>query len=87
VAFNCFGQVKSDEVNGLKITNNEIRVEADTIINVIYKNNIETNNKPDSADLQSVPLIPRESFRVVQHKKINSNVIERKIDLQFIKNL
>ena len=43
MAINCFGQVKSEEVNGLKITNNEIRVEGDTIINVIYKNNIETN--------------------------------------------
>ena len=46
IAINCFGQVKSEKVNGLKITNAEISVEKDTIIKVVYKNQIENNKKP-----------------------------------------
>ncbi len=46
IAVNCFGQVKSEKVNGLKITNTEITVENDTIIRVVYKNQIDNNKKP-----------------------------------------
>jgi hypothetical protein len=41
-----FGQVKSEKVNGLKITQTEINVENDTIIKVVYKNENQNNKKP-----------------------------------------
>lgn len=46
MAINCFGQVRSEKVNGLKITNAGISTEKDTTIKVIYKNQIENNKKP-----------------------------------------
>lgn len=75
VAINCFGQVKSEEVNGLKITNNEIRVEGDTIINVIYKNNIETNNKP--AYFINEKLVNESILTTINSNEIKSVNIEK----------
>ena len=84
VAINCFGQVKSEEVNGLKIKNNEIRVEGDTIINVIYKNNIETNNKP--AYFINEKLVNESILRTINSNEIESVNIEKSdIEIENVK--
>jgi hypothetical protein len=41
-----FGQVKSEKINGLKIAQTEIKAENDTIIKVVFTNNVENNKKP-----------------------------------------
>ena len=46
LAINCFGQVRTEKVSGLKITTTETSTENDTIIKVVYKNEIENNKKP-----------------------------------------
>ena len=46
LTLNTFGQIKSEKVNGLKITKQETVSENDTIITVNYLNKIESNRKP-----------------------------------------
>ena len=46
LTLNTFGQIKSEKVNGLKITKQETVSENDTIISVNYINKIESNRKP-----------------------------------------
>lgn len=46
LTLNAFGQIKSENVKGLKITKQETVSENDTIITVNYLNKIESNRKP-----------------------------------------
>jgi hypothetical protein len=46
LSINSFGQKLTGKVPGLRITNQEIASKNDTIINVVYKNEIENNKKP-----------------------------------------
>ena len=46
LTLNTFGQIKSENVKGLKITKQETVSENDTIITVNYLNKIESNRKP-----------------------------------------
>ena len=46
LSINSFGQKLTGKVPGLRITNQEIASENDTIINIVYKTAIENNKKP-----------------------------------------
>ena len=46
IAINSFGQINTEKINGLKITNQVTVSENDTIIKVYYKNQLENNIKP-----------------------------------------
>jgi hypothetical protein len=46
LSINSFGQIKTEKVNGLKITNQVTVFDNDTIIKVIYKNEIKNDKKP-----------------------------------------
>ena len=46
LTLNAFGQIKSENAKGLKITKQETVSENDTIITVNYLNKIESNRKP-----------------------------------------
>lgn len=46
IGFNCFGQINSEKVSGLKTTNTNVSSENDTIIKVVYKNKIEDKKNP-----------------------------------------
>ena len=46
IAINSFGQINTEKINGLKITNQVDVSENDTIIKVYYKNQLENNIKP-----------------------------------------
>jgi hypothetical protein len=46
IATNSFGQINTEKINGLKITNQVTLSENDTIIKVHYKNQLENNIKP-----------------------------------------
>jgi hypothetical protein len=46
IAINSFGQINTEKINGLKITNQVTLSENDTIIKVHYKNQLENNIKP-----------------------------------------
>jgi hypothetical protein len=46
LSINSFGQIKTEKVNGLKITNQLTVFDNDTIIKVIYKNEIKNDKKP-----------------------------------------
>ena len=46
LSINSFGQIKAEKVNGLKMTNQVTVSENDTIIKVVYKNEIKNDKKP-----------------------------------------
>lgn len=46
LSINSFGQIKTEKVNGLKITNQVTVFDNDIIIKVIYKNEIKNDKKP-----------------------------------------
>ena len=55
LSINSFGQKLTGKVPGLRITNQEIASENDTIINIVYKTAIENNKKPASKTRGGAP--------------------------------
>ena len=79
-----FGQVKSEKVNGLKITENKIKVENDTIIKVIYKKEVENNRKP--AYFINEKLVNESIFKTINPNEIaNVNVEKNDIEIENVK--
>ena len=79
-----FGQVKSEKVNGLKITENKIKVENDTIIKVIYKKEVENNRKP--AYFINEKLVNESIFKTINPNEIaNVNVEKNDIAIENVK--
>ena len=75
MAINCFGQVKSEKINGLKIINTEISAENDTIINVVYKNKKENIKKP--AYFINDKLINESVLKILNPNQIASVKVEK----------
>ena len=75
IAINCFGQVKSEKVNGLKIINTEISSENDTIINVVYKKKKENNKNP--AYFINGKLINESVLKILNPNEIASVKVEK----------
>jgi hypothetical protein len=46
LSINSFGQIKVEKVNGLKMTNQDTVSQNDTIIKIVYKNEIKNEKKP-----------------------------------------
>ena len=79
-----FGQVKSEKVNGLKITENKIKVENDTIIKVIYKKEVENNRKP--AYFINEKFVNESIFKTINPNEIaNVNVEKNDIAIENVK--
>ena len=79
-----FGQVKSEKVNGLKITETEINVEKDTIIKVTYKNGVENNKKP--AYFINEKLVNESILKTINPNEIESvNVEKNDIEIENVK--
>ena len=79
-----FGQVKSEKVNGLKITKTEINVEKDTIIKVTYKNGVENNKKP--AYFINEKLVNESILKTINPNEIESvNVEKNDIEIENVK--
>lgn len=70
-----FGQLKSEKLNGLKITETTINAENDTIIKVIYKNEVENNKKP--AIFINEKLVNESILKTINPKEIESVNIEK----------
>ena len=79
-----FGQVKSEKINGLKITQTEINVEKDTIIKVVFKNNVENNKKP--AYFINEKLVNEYILKTINPNEIESvNVEKNDIEIENVK--
>jgi hypothetical protein len=84
LVINCFGQKLTGRVPGLKITNQEIASENDTIINVVYKNEIENNKK--SAYFINGKLINERILRSLNPNEIETvNVEKENIEIENVK--
>lgn len=79
-----FGQLKSEKLNGLKITETTINAENDTIIKVIYKNEVENNKKP--AIFINEKLVNESILKTINPKEIESvNVEKNDIEIENVK--
>ena len=75
IAINSFGQINTEKINGLKITNQVTLSENDTIIQVHYKNQLENNNKP--AYFVNDNLVNECVFRTLNPNEINNVKVEK----------
>jgi hypothetical protein len=79
-----FGQLKSEKLNGLKITETTINAENDTIIKVIYKNEVENNKKP--AIFINEKLVNESILKTINPKEIESvNIEKNDIEIENVK--
>jgi hypothetical protein len=84
LVINCFGQKLTGRVPGLKITNQEIASENDTIINVVYKNEIENNKK--SAYFINGKLVNEGILRTINPNEIaTANIEKNNIEIENVK--
>jgi len=74
-----FGQVKFEKVNELEITENKINIEKDTIIKIVYKNEVENNKKP--AFFVNEQLVNESIFKSINPNQIE-NINVEKIDIE-----
>ena len=70
-----FGQVKTEKVNGLKITETEINVEKDSIIKVVYKSDVENNKNP--AYFLNEKLVNESILKTINSNEIESVNVEK----------
>ena len=70
-----FGQVKTEKVNGLKITETEINVEKDSIIKVVYKSEVENNKNP--AYFLNEKLVNESILKTINSNEIESVNVEK----------
>jgi hypothetical protein len=84
LVINCFGQKLTGKVSRLRITNQEIASKNDTIINVVYKNEIENNKKP--AYFINGKLINESILRSLNPNEIETlNVEKENIEIENVK--
>ena len=84
LSINSFGQIKTEKVNGLKITNQDTVSENDTIIKVVYKNEIKNNKKP--AYFINGKLTNESILRTLNPNEIATvNVEKKNIEIENIK--
>ncbi|OOV29861.1 hypothetical protein SAMN05444143_11316 [Flavobacterium succinicans] len=84
LSINSFGQKPTGKAQGLRITNQEIASKNDTIINVVYKNEIENNKKP--AYFVNGKLINESILRSLNPNEIETvNVEKENIEIENIK--
>lgn len=78
------GQVKSEKVNGVKITETEINVEKDSIIKVVYKSEVENNRKP--AYYLNEKFVNESILKTINPNEIESvNVEKSDIEIEKVK--
>lgn len=75
IAINSFGQVNTEKINGIKITNQVTLSENDTIIKVHYKNQLESNNKP--AYFVNDNLVNESVLKTLNPNEINNVKVEK----------
>ena len=84
LSINSFGQIKTEKVNGLKITNQITVSENDTIIKVVYKNEIKNDKKP--AYFINGKLANESILRTLNPNEIATvNVEKKNIEIENIK--
>jgi hypothetical protein len=84
LSINSFGQKPTGKVQGLRITNQEIASKNDTIINVLYKNEIENKKKP--AYFINGKLINEGILRTINPNEIATYNVEKKnIEIENVK--
>ena len=84
LSINSFGQIKTEKVNGLKITNQITVSENDTIIKVVYKNEIKNDKKP--AYFINGKLANESIIRCINPNEIETvNVEKENIEIENVK--
>lgn len=75
VSIYSFGQLKSEKLIGMKITENAINTENDTIIKTVYVNEIENNNK--AAIFINELLVNETILKTINPNEIESVSVEK----------
>ena len=84
LSINSFGQIKAEKVNGLKMTNQVTVSENDTIIKVVYKNEIKNDKKP--AYFINGKLANESIIRCINPNEIETvNVEKENIEIENVK--
>jgi len=84
LSINSFGQIKTEKVNGLKITNQVTVSHNDTIIKVVYKNEIKNDKKP--AYFINGELTNESILRTINPNEITTMNVEKKnIEIENVK--
>jgi hypothetical protein len=84
ITINCFGQKLTGKILGLRITEKEIISENDTIIKVVYKNEVENNKKP--AYFINGKLTNESILRTINPNEIATfNVEKKNIEIENVK--